>query len=399
VRTFRMVLLITSIAACTGTSSNEIGHTIRDSAGVALVEISSQGLQSLPEWRLAEKPVATIGVTHGDPRYELYQVRNPTLLTDGRLALLNAGSNEVRFFGSSGQFIGSVGGPGEGPGEFVWPVALMRTAADTLRVFDARRRTMTVIAPTGTVVRLDGIQSSLSGLIGFVANDVVVTAEPTFTRLNVAALIDMPILVRLVSLKSGIADTIAVVGRAQQYQLIDGLERDLVPVPFTVFAQTRVKANTIAITDGVHPEVHVYDASGTLKRINRMRLTSEPVTDSEFRAAFEDELSKITHPGKRAAARKVFAELPKADVKPYFDQLVIDDNSNIWIQHFPNLNSHGDRRWTIVDQNGAPLARFALPRGMRIEYVGDSSLVASSRDEFGVEQIRVFAIERHASNK
>lgn len=60
----------------------------------------------------------------------------PALLSDGSIVVANGGSQELRFFNASGEWIRSVGRSGSGPGEFNSLGWLQVGAADSLRTYD-----------------------------------------------------------------------------------------------------------------------------------------------------------------------------------------------------------------------------------------------------------------------
>lgn len=60
----------------------------------------------------------TIGAAEGDPPY-LPHWATARLLPDGRIAVADGGSDEVRVFDASGRHVASWGGEGEGPGELM----------------------------------------------------------------------------------------------------------------------------------------------------------------------------------------------------------------------------------------------------------------------------------------
>lgn len=63
------------------------------------------------------EPVLSLGAVSGRPEIEFESVRQVVLTGDSVLAVLDAGPNEIRFFDRAGEFRGSAGGVGEGPGE------------------------------------------------------------------------------------------------------------------------------------------------------------------------------------------------------------------------------------------------------------------------------------------
>ncbi|MGD2120113.1 MAG: hypothetical protein PVJ76_00140 [Gemmatimonadota bacterium] len=120
------VCLATATVACNGA----------DTPGQS--EASGRSLeQGMPEeWILSESPVLEIGVREGEEPYQLHRARGSVLLEDGRVVVLNGGSQELRYYDPEGRFLKSVGGLGEGPGEFRDPANLRKTADGNLQVWD-----------------------------------------------------------------------------------------------------------------------------------------------------------------------------------------------------------------------------------------------------------------------
>lgn len=87
-------------------------------------------------WRLSAEPLVSIGVVEGDEVYQLYNALSSVRLPDGRLAVLNGGSEEVRFFDAEGRFLSDFGHAGAGPGEFRNPTRIQLLASDGLTVWD-----------------------------------------------------------------------------------------------------------------------------------------------------------------------------------------------------------------------------------------------------------------------
>jgi hypothetical protein len=87
-------------------------------------------------WTMSEQPVLEIGVAEGDPSYELFDAISSVRLLDGRIAVLNAGSADLRFFDAKGKFLFKVGGKGNGPGEYRSPARVYYTHEDSLLVYD-----------------------------------------------------------------------------------------------------------------------------------------------------------------------------------------------------------------------------------------------------------------------
>lgn len=95
------------------------GVTVRDSAGVTLVESLASQWPSGEAWAVAPTPALTIGSLDGPHEQQLYRVFGAHRLPDGRIVVANSGSYELRFYDRDGQFLAASGGRGGGPGEFV----------------------------------------------------------------------------------------------------------------------------------------------------------------------------------------------------------------------------------------------------------------------------------------
>ena len=122
---------------------------------IAAASPPASAAQELPRWTLSAEPVVQIGVVEGDPRYQLFDAVSSALLDDGRIAVLNAGSHELRFYGADGRFLAAVGRKGGGPGEFAAPGRLYRVGRDSLMIYDRGNTRFSIHTLDGTFVRTE----------------------------------------------------------------------------------------------------------------------------------------------------------------------------------------------------------------------------------------------------
>ncbi len=101
-----------------------------------LCYVTATHAQAPATWTLSAKPLVEIGTVEGDPNHELFDARSSVRLLDGRIAILNAGSRELRFFDAKGKFLFRTGTKGNGPGEYLWPARLYYTQRDSLIIYD-----------------------------------------------------------------------------------------------------------------------------------------------------------------------------------------------------------------------------------------------------------------------
>lgn len=127
-----------------------IAQTVRDSAGIRVAHYS-RSAAPIQRWTVDPKPVLEIGGAAGEGPSEFAEIRGLVRFNDGRIAVANGATNEIRIFGSSGAFQIGAGRAGQGPGEFRRLLRLFRFS-DTLAGVDGDSRVQ-VFAADGRLVR------------------------------------------------------------------------------------------------------------------------------------------------------------------------------------------------------------------------------------------------------
>ncbi|HUF50211.1 MAG TPA: hypothetical protein VMN60_05225 [Longimicrobiales bacterium] len=127
-------------------------YTVRDSAGIEIVESTRAQWRDGQQWTVSDTALVQIGEEDGDARYLLDGVAGAVRLSDGRIVIANAGSGELRFYDGEGRFLHASGRKGRGPGEYVRIDQLVRMPGDSLMVWDATNE-VSIVAPDGAFVR------------------------------------------------------------------------------------------------------------------------------------------------------------------------------------------------------------------------------------------------------
>ena len=134
------VLLLALVPGCREHLSSAVPTTtVGDSAGIAIV--TSAAPRFPVRYRVDSAPVLDLGAS-GDPADEFSGTIIALKLHDGRIAVANQGTSEVRFFDAAGKRLQSVGRKGSGPGEFEQIASFNQGTGDSLLVFD---RTITYV--------------------------------------------------------------------------------------------------------------------------------------------------------------------------------------------------------------------------------------------------------------
>lgn len=157
-----LALLVTT-AGCGSGSEADPPYLARDSAGTTVV-VSQHPMWGEGEgWSVSERPRLEIGVFEGEEAYQLADVRGVTRLSDGRIAVLNGGDVELRFYDPAGRFVRTGAGPGQGPGEIDRPTGLLRLDGDTLVVPQRADWEASWFTGQGTFLRRERLDAARHG--------------------------------------------------------------------------------------------------------------------------------------------------------------------------------------------------------------------------------------------
>ena len=133
--------------------SRSTGFTVRDSAGIRIVE-NPFPHQEQHVWQFSESPEVDIGVFDGEEAYQLYRVCGAARLSDGAIIVGNSGTQELRWYDAERVYRKQAGGKGGGPGEFDHLGLLRLYRGDSLITWDPTARRVTVFANDGSLGRV-----------------------------------------------------------------------------------------------------------------------------------------------------------------------------------------------------------------------------------------------------
>lgn len=393
-RTAALTAAVLLPGAC-GRDPPSAGTTVRDSAGVALVD--NVGPAGSP-WRLADSPALDVGAVDGPPPLQLSNVTGTVVSSAGELVVADGTSGELRFFGPDGEHRRSVGGPGEGPGEFAALAGLQRRG-DRLLAFDSRLARISTFDATGTLLETtpggdpyvgrlsDGTAISFEFERGGQLVPGTVHRGTGWLRLQGP---DDPRRFATIPLAEAWVDR-RIPGRSTR---IFGSETAWL-----------VGAEHVVVVDNGAPDIRVYDASGSL--VQRIRTGPARGVDEADRASF------------RAAYAERFADDPRLQMfldpidaqplpprMPRFGRsaaltterlpwLFGDENGGFWILEY-RATPADPAVWQVFDSTGRRVARIAMPEGFVPMWAGEDRVAGAWRDALDVEHARVYDIVRRA---
>jgi hypothetical protein len=361
----------------------------RDSAGIKIVE-SFEGSWTAGEgWRLSEQPVVTIGAEEGPEEYSLFQVAAALRLPDGRIVVANNGSDELRYYGSSGLHLYSVGRDGYGPGEFkmmrgVWLVE------DSLVVYDYGQDRVSVFSASGEYARTLMLHREPGSFppyaLGVFSDGSILGMELLIDR-RAASQSGLRFdrtyaLYRRYSRDAAVLDSLGAFLFLERVAVRLEVDEKL-GVGRAVGADSPFGRRASVVAFGEHLyhgssdtyEVQVFRKEGTLERIIRRPISNTPVTARDKELFLED------FEGGREWGRRWANELEFPETMPAYGSVHVDAVGNVWVAKYSLGREDRAGEWTVFDSAGRMLGVVEVPVGGRIRDIGEDYLIGTWRTD------------------
>jgi hypothetical protein len=376
------VVAVLAIAGCTP-DADVRGHGLRTADGAEIVENVEPRWRSGEGWSVEPVPALAIGGEE-DPAFQFHGIRGAARLSDGRIAVGDGGSGQVRLFTPAGEVAAVAGGPGAGPEEFRRMSRLVATPHDSLVVFDAGNRRISVLDAGGTFARTMnlatvGVGADLAGVLdnGWFVLSVPLPVPPA------EGLSRDSVLYLLLSPDGQAVDTIGAAAGGQRFQRIDGARVTRLTVPFGPMPAAAAGGDQVILGSTDEYELRQYRSDGGAARLIRRRVTPQPFTDAHFEEVV------AASPRYESALR----EIPRPRHRPVFASVVMDRQGNLWIQDPPEPGAERTP-WAVFTSEGAFLGSVSLPSSLRPTDVGSDYVLGVWTDELGVEEVRLYGLGR-----
>jgi len=368
-----------------------------DPDGARAVSGSLADLATLPRWTIAAEPRFEIGRREGEPGNDLFNVRSAFVLSDGRLVIANGGSAELRFYTPEGEYTGSVGGKGEGPGEFIAIQRADLLRGDSILVADARAGRLSLFDSDGAFV------SDTRLLPG--------GDQPAFTlpsgALESGRFVSLGAAYRFDEDEMALwRDTTAAVLRERDGTPLDTLARlpgteairiqteglaTVVPRAFGRAEFARATGSMIVLATNDRYELEIRGVDGAVSARVRIAGAGCPTTEAEFDEWLDESFGREREV-LRGKARELASSAPRHETHPAFQVLHVDRTGHVLVGR---RACDGERMdYTAFSPDGLPVARFVLGPDVRILDVGADYVVLLSRDELDRSIVGLHALER-----
>lgn len=377
--------------------SDHAGPTVRDSAGVTIVENTSPQWAEGAGWRLSQEPTLDLGVMDGELDYQFFEIAGAVRMSDGRIAVANSGSGEIRFFDASGHFLKNSGGKGSGPGEFEDIFFLKKTVGDSLIAYDWRNRRVSVLTPQGDFVR------SFEFTILTTAGGFPIVAEP-FPNGDLLLGTDMfaaseeivtgakrdSAMYYVIGPEGETIETLGAFPGGESYQTTDGESWVGGGLVFGKFGYAAVSGSGFYYGSSDHFEIEYRNQDGHLLRLVRLDHDALPVTQTDIDGYVSDRMARA-RPERRQIYETMFENMPFPSTMPSYEDFRVDGEAYLWVSDF---RKPGDvqPRWNIFDPEGVYLGVVETPPRFRISEIGSDYLIGSWRDDLDVDHVRMYTL-------
>jgi hypothetical protein len=397
------VAAIALAAACGGGAGGAASATVRDSAGVRIVESRGPAWREGRGWRLSAEPVLSIGAVDADPEYQMFGVRTVTRLGDGTIVVANSGSQEIRWYDPRGRFLRSAGGEGSGPGEFTALVWLAALPGDSVVAFDDRLRRLSLFAPDGRFVRSARPQAEGKPGMDF---PVFLAAMGDGSLLAFGRVLDLrgmsegPLVAPMVLYRFTVdGELLDSLGAFHGWETRVVMRRSAGSVAMSIGSQPFARNTTMTgwgdryvVGTPTSYELAVYRADGSPLAIVRLLRDNAAVTAADIEAYKGLMLENIEDENARRARRQELDAYDYPAQAPAFGSVILlDTRGDLWVPEF-SLRIEQGMAWRVFGPDYRLLGTVNTPPRFAPRYIGDDLVLGVWRDELDVEYVRGYQI-------
>ena len=358
--------------------------------GVALILASPVTAQQQPVTvTLVNSSFVRIGSVEGPPETTFATVIGAVRLPGGNIVVADAGAQVVRFFEDSGRHVRSVGRAGRGPGEFEMITWIGPCPDGRLLVTDGALSRGTILESDGTVARTVGLPPrvlfspylscrTLTAALALLNRPHRTTVPGQVTR--------APAFVVRLTFGSEVLDTL---GRLPGSEFYRGARvRGFSPIPLGAAALAAAQGDWLYLAQNDEPRIRVLNLGTQRETTFAHGLPRTGMTTAAWEAAKTRFIDQQPLRETRELLADVLAETSPPEQQPFFVDVKVDREGRLWLR-LPSAGSTAS--WRVLTPEGNHVATVLLPASIEPLDIGRSYLLASDRDELGVQTIRAYS--------
>jgi hypothetical protein len=360
------------------------------------------------EFELSDSPAFTVGL---GPEMVFDRVAGALFLGPG-LAIADQNANRILLLDTAGMPRGSIGGEGQGPGEFAGLAGIVRYGGG-LVAWDQTLLRLSVLDSTGgyassTVVRPPTWRrASLLGVVGNAALFRFWETGFRGERQSGPVEIRRDDLFSLVRLHDGVVLRTDTVPGDEELAMREGAGglHGAMPVHFGASSSGAVAGGRAYVGSGDDPELHVFNEARDFGRVT-IDHVGIPVRDSWTQWAADTIRARIdavepgiasTNDGRNfmmagaSFRRSLLAELPARPVLPVFSRLLGGFDGRLWVRQHPIPESE-NVHWVAMGADLQPELKLYVPLDLEVLDLDRNRALVLERGPFGETLISVYQL-------
>lgn len=373
-------------------------YSVRDSGGVEIVDVHAPAARVLS---VEAQPVVRIGVVAGESEYQFSGIRAAVALQDGRIAVLDRGSREVRLFDAAGAYVRTIGRAGEGPGEFrtAWG---LRAVGDTLEVDDFYARVRYLADGTlldhetldlGRVADLVGFSGNCLGIPRVVPGGILACQSHN-------SVFEMPqregpwritsTVVRLPSTLERV-DTVAELLDVEGWVVREAGRFLFVQTVWSPEGRRAVGTDPpiLASAETWDYTIDVRSLDGSLLRKIRRDDARRSLTEEEIETGWKQAAMRLFRDTALADAAR--GRVPIPETVSTIRSLFVDTPGRIWVR-VSDDKAGEPSRFDVFEQTGAYLGEILLPPRFAPLEITTDYVLGVRRDDLDVEFVEMYLL-------
>ncbi|MBN1630371.1 MAG: hypothetical protein JW990_11450 [Thermoleophilia bacterium] len=376
-----LALLVLATAACGGAEPSAVAVT--DSAGVRIT-LSAETSATFAV--VDTVPVLSLGGADVAGPTQFGNVNGVRVDQRGNLWVADGQSAEVRLFHSDGSFWKSVGGRGEGPGEFASLRLLGSFRGDSVAVWDDSQGRLTVLDPEGNLARV---------LTAKFEDDAPPNAFRVFHDGTVLARLRKVLQAGALEPGAIIPDT-AIFARVDYASMRSEPEgaapaprwlwtgHSSIPIPFTLNPGFDLSGEEVHVTSGPSFRIRVL-RGGRLVESYGLDRSPAPVTAADKQDYTDMVVGTSGESPRRDEYLSVLRHPQLPTLLPAYRSIVVADNGDVWAERY----AYGT--FDVYGPDRVFRGRVNVP--VMLTQVVGSKLVGVWRNDLDVEHVRIYRFQ------
>ncbi len=338
-------------------------------------------------------PILRLGTIDGEGPTAFFQVEDIVIHGD-TLVVANRGSNEIRFFSlPEGRYLRSVGGFGEGPGEFQWLRFIEECHRGELTAFDPIALRITIFSFDGRLIethrlpqlgerRVSDVRCGFDG--GYLAEfqgwsrvDVGQSYRPMMS------LVELP-------RDGSVEPRVVMEAMADERYRFPRSDGPRVFGKKTVFVAWQ---DQLVVGTGDAFQLKVVDRSGMESFTLSIHDAPVPVQPRHVHFVTERQVQAVESYGESVVAelRHNMETIDYPRTFPPYNHVEVDATGRIWIERYPIPEAGWRQTWEVFSSHADHLASVTFPVGFVPFWIGTTRVAGKRRITLGVEVVEVLS--------